>query len=533
MRISNSRVITSLAGLLLLALPAWPVDGNYSMEILQVESSRGRVLERVRHGTGSMTVAASRDVQFNGQSGVMVSEGFGRFLVSNPLGVEDAAIRVLTSEGNEVLVGSSAGAQGIDNLFVAVRQPASPPVLAGEVVFHGGFFRMMPGVAPLAESRFLTLGAAANAITLGPDGRGTATVAGIGELRVALSANGNFLIGAPTAGQPGILFAVRKTDTPPAGMFFTVSLSVMRDSMRSGLGSLVVSDTGEARFSQQEHSPDGPSDLRGAAAVTAWQDGRALLAGQPVGGGMGNSMSLAGENDGVAWLMAAIPVPQPIDSGGVFLHPHGVVDAASMAPVGNPLAPNGLVSLFGLRLSEEIQVAETIPLPTSLAGVKVDVNGKPAGLLLVSPGQINLHLPPDVAGDEAVFQVTQPLGTSEPVRVRLAPTSPAIFSVSQGGLGSAVVTHADFELVSAASPARGGEVVIVFLTGLGQQQPPPAVFLNGQVAELQYAGPHSVFVGLYQMNIKLPVFLAADAQTVLTLRNRDGWSDTVTLATTP
>src|SRR5690606_18145190 len=56
---------------------------------------------------------------------------------------------------------------------------------------------------------------------------------------------------------------------------------------------------------------------------------------------------------------------------------NGVVDAAGYQPT---LAPGSLASLFGVELSGETAAATSFPLPTTLAGAKVKVNGIDAPL---------------------------------------------------------------------------------------------------------------------------------------------------------
>jgi uncharacterized protein (TIGR03437 family) len=365
------------------------------------------------------------------------------------------------------------------------------------------------------------------------DGRGEIDLPGTGRYRVALSRNGRYLIGAPVAGSGGLLFAVRRGIAATEGLRMAVALSVERDALRSALGSTVLGADGSARFSLREHGPEGTGDFRGTGDFAGWANGESTVAGDAAGVGLDGAVVVAAQEVGRALLFVAVPAPVPVDPDGVFLHPFGIVDAASISPTGNPVARNSLVSLYGLRLASSTQVAEQIPLPVSLGGTRVEVEGKAVPLLMASPGQINLVLPESLDAEDAAVQVVAEAGSSEKVRIPLAPSSPGVFSVSQGGLGAGVVTHADYRLVSEVSPATSGEVVIVFLTGLGKNQPPPWVSINGQVAEVQYAGAHSVYAGLYQINIKLPVCAAADNAATLTLRTREGYSDTVTLAVAP
>jgi uncharacterized protein (TIGR03437 family) len=471
-------------------------------------------------------------VNYNDKPGLMVPAGFGAFRFSNPISDSEPSLHVRVSEGDEVLIGASAGT-GTDGILVAVKRPLAKPEVPADVQFVGGLIAFLPAAVPLAQSRFIRIAPATLGFVPNNDGTGEIDLPGIGSYRAALSRNGNYLIGAPVSGSGGLLFAVRKGSKAPEGLRMVISLSVERDALRSGLGSAVLGTDGSARFSLREHGPEGAGDFRGTDSFAGWVNGESTIAGSAAGTGADGAVVAASADSGRALLFAAVPAPVPTHQDGVFLHPFGIVDAASIAPTGNPLAPNSLASLYGLRLASSTQVAEQIPLPVSLAGTRVEVNGRPVGLLMVSPGQINLHLPESLDVDDAVVQVIAEAGSSEKIRIALAPASPGVFSVSQGGLGAGVVTHADYQLVSAISPATSGEVVIVFLTGLGKNQPPPWVSVNGQAAEVQYAGAHAVYVGLYQINIKLPVFAAADNAAVLTLRTRKGYGDTVTLAVAP
>jgi hypothetical protein len=71
------------------------------------------------------------------------------------------------------------------------------------------------------------------------------------------------------------------------------------------------------------------------------------------------------------------------------------VSAASFEPTGL-VAPNSIVAVFGIDLATITQVANTLPLPTIISNVMVEVNGRSAALLFISPGQINYLLPEDL-----------------------------------------------------------------------------------------------------------------------------------------
>ena len=133
--------------------------------------------------------------------------------------------------------------------------------------------------------------------------------------------------------------------------------------------------------------------------------------------------------------------------------------------------------------------------------------------------------------------------------------SPGIFSVSQDGKGQGAVLIANTDILAAASgsisgrearPARPGEFITIFCTGLGQVDPPqatgapavglhttvatPAVTIDGLPAEVQFSGLAPGFVGLYQVNVRVPPSTrsASDVPFVLTIGGKP--SNTVTIA---
>ena len=154
-----------------------------------------------------------------------------------------------------------------------------------------------------------------------------------------------------------------------------------------------------------------------------------------------------------------------------------------------PVAPGGIVSIFGSNLADTTAAAE-FPLPTDLAGVKVRFNGYEAPLFYVSPEQINAQVPFDVTGYSASVEVEKatPTGSvvSAAVGAGLADGAPGILTVDGSGGGAGVVYHADGTLVSPGNPAKPGETLTVLATGLGRIDDP--TITNGVPADFRSAG---------------------------------------------
>ncbi len=220
-----------------------------------------------------------------------------------------------------------------------------------------------------------------------------------------------------------------------------------------------------------------------------------------------------------ASLSFAQPTPPQIQAA---------VDAASLA-ANAPLAPGGLVSLFGANLASSQESNAALPLPTDLANTEVYVNGELAPLLFVSENQINFQLPYGLEGETATIVVSHNGVLSEEFEIRLAQASPAIFTLGDGADGTAAVLRLDGTLVGADSPVEPGEILNLFANSLGAVEPsvasgepapatPPLarvtaeveVTVDGEPAEVLFAGLAPNFVGLYQLNVRAPGVIAVE-----------------------
>src|SRR5262249_14958175 len=84
-----------------------------------------------------------------------------------------------------------------------------------------------------------------------------------------------------------------------------------------------------------------------------------------------------------------------------FLNVNGV---NSVSGNGSP-SPGSIISAYGVNLvPDELVQATTLPLPTTLDGITLLVNGQPAPLFAVTPWQINAQLPQNMAIGNTTFQ---------------------------------------------------------------------------------------------------------------------------------
>ena len=209
-----------------------------------------------------------------------------------------------------------------------------------------------------------------------------------------------------------------------------------------------------------------------------------------------------------------------------------VVNSASFARIA--IAPGAIITIFGTGLAGSTLSSSGAPLPTVLGETSVTFNGIAAPLFFVSSSQINAQAPFDLpAGIAASIQVKRGSNLSTVGTVSVAAVSPGIFILDQATSAGAVLHSSDFSVVSSSSPARPGEYVVIFCTGLGalltpvksgdtapsvpplaEVLYPPTVNIGGLPAYVSYAGLAPGFVGLYQINAQLPTGLPTGSQSV-------------------
>ena len=198
-------------------------------------------------------------------------------------------------------------------------------------------------------------------------------------------------------------------------------------------------------------------------------------------------------------------------------------------------APGSLASIFveGLTGISGIVQASGYPLPYTLAGVSVTVYGTPAPILAVanwgeSYEQINIQVP--ISSDSNLqIQVTQSGQSGAMTPVGNSGRWGVFFADAKG---QGVLQHADYSLVTAANPAKPGEVLVAYATNLAaygtvSNAPPIGVAasadplpridnlvlwtlqaqVNGQAAASQYMGLTPGLAGVFQVNFVVPTSL--------------------------
>jgi len=209
--------------------------------------------------------------------------------------------------------------------------------------------------------------------------------------------------------------------------------------------------------------------------------------------------------------------------------------AVSAASFDGRIAPNSLVSIFGTQFATGIAYATLDAkgqLPLELDGTAVQIGGKPAPLIFVSPGQINCLAPSDLdVGLSQVLVTSSKTGYLSPGTVPVSTVAPAIFSVGSSGKGRGAILNAvtntldPFLVTTQENQGTDKRTrVAIYTTGLryaGNPGRDPAkvnvydkVLIEGTDAAgkvwnlpVEYAGPAPGFFGLDQVNALLPAEL--------------------------
>ena len=190
-------------------------------------------------------------------------------------------------------------------------------------------------------------------------------------------------------------------------------------------------------------------------------------------------------------------------AAGPAVSEHGVVNAAVLSAFGErrlfgprllPLAAGSLVVVRGENFTGgEAYAAQGFPLPANLGGVTVQFDGLAARLLSVGPQRIEAQLPSALGGEApaaggtalATVVVETAEGSSYPRRFWVAAHAPGVFAVSGAGTGQAAALLAGAGALAAprgasgeSRPARAGDVLEIYATGLGPVDPPLADGMN-------------------------------------------------------
>jgi uncharacterized protein (TIGR03437 family) len=205
---------------------------------------------------------------------------------------------------------------------------------------------------------------------------------------------------------------------------------------------------------------------------------------------------------------------------------NGVLNNLNPQP-GSPVAPGTVVQIYGTALwmtsSGGMAGSGSIvngQLSSMLNGVSVSVGGIAAPLYYGSSGQINAQIPNELeAGQQYELLVNVNGLYSNAVTINTTAVQPGLASLPDG---TVIAQDSSYNLITTDNPAHAGQVIILYLTGMGATNPPvstgatspssppaqvavaPQVTVGTANAQVLFAGLSPGSVGLYQINVEIP-----------------------------
>ncbi len=175
----------------------------------------------------------------------------------------------------------------------------------------------------------------------------------------------------------------------------------------------------------------------------------------------------------------------------------GVVNAGSFK--GGTVAPGEMVTVFGTGIGPTalagFQIANNL-VSSSVAGTRILFDGVPAPIIYVSAGQSTVMVPYAVKGKSSTQMIAEFQGVqSSPITLNVAAAAPGLFTLSQNGSGQAAVVNQDGSINSASNPAPKGSVILIYLTGDGETNPPGQDGLLALTTFPRTAGAVTVSIG--------------------------------------
>lgn len=581
------------------------LTGKYFARHIEITTDASNNVTDARSITGSMQFSGTGSYTFTGQqvigtgtpaaftaTGTYKMTPAGAVTLTNP---QKPTLSINARYSAEAVAGSSTEAQSSTfDLFIAVPAPKTALTNASvSGTWYAADLELTNASLSQVRNSFLTItadgagnfssiaarGHAANfnsgnlltqnfssTYSIAADGTGTMTLAGgiislpsnvlsSAPRVLQLSATGNVLLGA-TPGAHDVLIAIKgfagtaansslATYTFAAGLRADTkgSTAAYAGSRRNG------SDMMIAAWRLNQLGATTAINETAATPFTIAADGSGSAGAAKLGlGAGGNLLVTATVNpllDPSGYEISFASASTALTGTGVYINPLGIINAASLAPPLDAVSPGQYIAIYGSGLAAAAAPSAAPPFPTALGGVTVTIGGIAAPLYYVGPGQINCVVPYGVTGATVDIVVKNGSVASNTVTVALANTAPGIFTQDGGGTHDGAITHLDYTLVNAASPAKKGETVSMYLTGLGALTTPVndgygatavdfaktqlQVLVDGIPATIQYSGLSSL-PGLYQINFQIPSTLAFSGEVPVAILTPDAFNDQATIA---
>jgi uncharacterized protein (TIGR03437 family) len=358
------------------------------------------------------------------------------------------------------------------------------------------------------------------------------------------------LSGTPTAVSTQT-FTVQVTDVSGVAVAktFTISVANLRYTGLSSLSLFALEPVNVALGAEGGTAPYRWSLIGGALPAGLALSEAGVLTGTATAPGNANVTVRLVDGGG---RTLEFPLSVTVGAARPVISTNGIVNGASFAAGG--ITPGEIVTVFGTRMGPQTLAPFILDgagrVPSAVAGTRVLFGGQPAPLLYVSATQIGAIVPFAIRGRTTVDVVVDANGVrSEALNVSVVTAAPGLFTVDASGKGQAAALNQDGSLNASRSPARLGEVLVLFGTGEGATLPvgqdgaitgpdtprpvqPVRVTIGGREGVVLYAGAAPGLVaGVFQVNVRIPADVSPGDAVPVVLRIGDiASASAVTLA---
>jgi uncharacterized protein (TIGR03437 family) len=212
-------------------------------------------------------------------------------------------------------------------------------------------------------------------------------------------------------------------------------------------------------------------------------------------------------------INAAVPLPIV----------RALVNGASFTP---DVSPGSWITLFIENSVTATEQASTVPIPRTLGGVRILVNGTAIPLYLVSPQQMNAQLPYEAApgAAQAIVEINGRASSQFAFTIKQAAPGVFVFGSNRAVVQN-VAQDGSVSVNTANNPAPAGSFILVYFTGQGpldnavasggiasgtplSKPTMPVTLKVGDVTIVpDFVGMTPGQIGLTQANVKLPADL--------------------------
>lgn len=210
------------------------------------------------------------------------------------------------------------------------------------------------------------------------------------------------------------------------------------------------------------------------------------------------------------------PAPTLVPDGAL----HIFFSVPMAQALGAGLAPGNVAQVYGTAMATG-KSQTVVPLPPEFNGTFMLIGSTEAPLFYVSDSLIDALVPFELTPNRQYSLIVSANGAlTLPETIDVTPLQPGVAQFTDGTVIAQTFPSGD--LISASNPAKPGQNLTIYLAGMGATNPPvqsgqptplqlvptvnqPVVTLDGQKVDYGYAGLTPTGVGLYQINLTVPL----------------------------